>query len=223
MRNWILLLVASTLIMGLTGCATTTPKIDVNKYLNKEFGFSAVIPDGWIPYNELTDAQRQRIDSLIKTEGILVLADSSSNGILAASGYRNSDYWSNLNLDLYRGVPVFFKEQITNSITKTIENEINPDHYSLDVSPSGFQKTNRNWKRDRTDFEPAFIAGFTYPIRHSSGITGAYTQIASYPCHGGQICALWITLMFKQSELSENMKTLRTFKSSIRAHDKGFP
>lgn len=222
MRRWVRFLVASTLILSLFGCATIPPKIEGNRYVNTEFGFSAEIPDGWIPYDELADARRHRIDSIIKTEGRLILADSSSNGIIVTSGYRNNDYWSDLKLDLYQGVPVFFKEQITSSITKTIEDEINPDHYSLDVFPSGFHRTNRNWKKDKAEFEPAFIAGFTHPIRHSSIVTGAYTQIASYPCHGGRICALWVTLLYKESEFSENMKTLRMFKSSIRAHDKGF-
>ncbi len=74
------------------------------------------MPKGWIPYDDLTDAERQGIDSLIKPGGKLVLTDSLSNGVIVASGYRNSDYWSSLELDLFQGVPVFFKDQITNRI-----------------------------------------------------------------------------------------------------------
>jgi hypothetical protein len=195
--------------------------MDGNRYLNPAFGFSAERPVGWIPYEELSAIRRQQIDALIKTEGRLVLADASSRGIIVASGYRTNDNWSDLKLDLYRDVPVLLKGQIATSISQTIEKEINPDHYSLDVSPSGFQKTNRNWQNSKAAFVPAFIAGFTYPVKQPSTVTGAYTQIASYPCHGGRICALWVTLLFEESEFGENMKALREFKSSIRAHDKG--
>ena len=220
MRNWIL---SALVLIVAIGCATAHSINSKSRYVSTEYGFSAEIPEGWIRYDDLNDAKRQAIGSLIKPEGRLVLADSSSNRIIVASGYRNSDCWSSLKLDLFDGVPVCFKDQITKSITKTIEEEINPAHYSLDVSPSGFQRTNRNWRQNKAEFEPVFIAGFTHPIRHSSMVTGAHTQIASYPCHGGRVCALWVTLLFKENEFSENTKTLRMFKSSIRAHDKEFP
>jgi hypothetical protein len=133
MRNWIL---SALVLIVAIGCATALSINSKSRYVSTEYGFSAEIPEGWIRYDDLNDAKRQAIGSLIKPEGRLVLADSSSNRIIVASGYRNSDCWSSLKLDLFDGVPVCFKDQITKSITKTIEEEINPAHYSLDVSPS---------------------------------------------------------------------------------------
>jgi len=218
MRNWILF---TSLLVLIFGCATTPPKIEENRYVDQESGFSFEMPPTWKVVNRIPLILEDDINAIIAPEGCLILTNPSETAAILTLSFEHSFRWIQMGLDELTFVPTIESEQIEGEILKTISLKLKSEYRNLDIMPYGRRVTHQNWKANKEDFELRAVGGFVVPALPDSGLIDTVAWIYFYPCQGDKVHSLWLMLISSEADFSDNMKIFRALQSSIRAHDEG--
>ena len=121
MRTWVWFIVALALLVGLGGCASAPPRIEGNRYIDIEAGYSFEMPPRWKVANHTPFFLEDDIKAIIDPTTCQILTNQSETTAILTVSFEYSFRWrTSMNLDELTFVPTIESRQLEKEILKAI-------------------------------------------------------------------------------------------------------
>lgn len=215
-HRYLTLILAITILMGMTGCASPPPPLpesEDDQYINDAYQYSVAIPPGWTAHETVPEGMAELMGADVTDATNLILVNPSGGGLIGILNLADEN-----DFDTYLQAPLSTWERMPRELERRMGEKGEVIRFDYELHPDYLARTRGNQKASPLTFKPEALLSAEFDMRYSSGDSKSRIEWYLYPCQGQNTCQTILMLSCNQDQYEANRPAFDAIVSSLSVH-----